>query len=133
MSEWYGVARSNRFAVKDIDAFRKAIEHLEIDVAKQLEDNDVIIYSNNENGGWNDIYFCEETNEYIGVDFYKIIQEHLVDGEVAILLEVGNEKFNYLSGEAIAISTTEINSISLCDIYDIARKMTDKEFSYAEY
>lgn len=131
MANWYGVARSNRFKVKDVDAFKEDLSGLELDIT--VENGLILLFSDTEYGSWPSGYFCDEEDDFLMIDLEGIIQEHIVDGEVAILMEVGNEKLRYVTGTAVAISSDRVERISLDAIYDIARSMTDKEINIAEY
>ncbi len=139
MANFYGTARSNYFEVKDTDAFEAAMAKLpDITVVTQGELVGIIVddgdsgcfpsYAYNADG---DVDFEDEE-----VDIVAIVAEHLVDGAVAIFMEVGAEKLRYTSGWAQAINSKgECKTISLNDIYDLAAGLTTsmKEITRAEY
>jgi hypothetical protein len=52
------------------------------------------------------------------LDLVSELSDHLVPGQVAILLEVGAEKLRYLTGQAIAVNAQgQITDLPLNDIY----------------
>lgn len=71
-------------------------------------------------GGWTTVGF-DETNEEIELDLPAVVAEHLVDGDVAVLMECGSEKLRYLTGYATAVNAAgETKQITLDDIYELA-------------
>ena len=59
----------------------------------------------------------------LSFDFFTELQKHLPEGIVAIFMEVGSEKYRYLVGQSIAVSSKEIKVINLSDIYEVAKSM----------
>jgi hypothetical protein len=58
-------------------------------------------------------------------DFVKELAKQLERGEVAIFMEAGNEGVRYVIGLATAVNCRGTQtSISLCDIYKKARRLT---------
>lgn len=124
MANWYGTALSNRFTVKDYEAFSADIEHLPLDVHQEnCDPNNLTIFAATEDGAFPTDYYDDESGEYLEADLMGIIQDHITDDSCAILMEVGNEKLRYVTGWACAISSKEINYVNLDDIYDVADKM----------
>lgn len=125
MANYYAKARSNHFLVKDLDAFRAEIAPLEIGIVTQREDGRVSIYDDGgDSNGWPAFYYNEDTDEETEVDLPDLIAKHLVDGEVAILQEVGSEKLRYLSGYAVAVNASgETRQVLLSSIIDLAREL----------
>jgi len=129
MADWYGHARSNYFRVKDLNAFRKAMEPLDDisihgkgDRSEILEDGFIcLLVDNGDKGGWPAWLYNEVTDEDYEVELTKVIAEHLVDGDVAILMECGAEKLRYVTGWAVAVNSKgEEKGVSLDDIYQLA-------------
>lgn len=68
------------------------------------------------------------------IDFDEIVANHLVDGEVAVLMSAGHEKARYVSGYATAIrNDCEHVSIVLSDIYELAAEKLGKLPTEATY
>jgi hypothetical protein len=127
MANWYGTARSNYFRVKDEAAFQAwaKLRGLEV-LTKSAGDGEEPLYalvSNSDDGAWPTVEFAEDSFEPIEINFSAEIASHLVDGEIAILMEAGSEKTRYISGSASAVNSTgEEVFISLDDIYEMAAK-----------
>jgi hypothetical protein len=67
-----------------------------------------------------------ETVDWTDMDLVHELSEHLVEGEVAILMEAGAEKLRYISGYALAIhSNGEWLNLSLNDIYKMCEEKWD--------
>jgi hypothetical protein len=132
MANWYGYARSNKFNVEDVDAFKNDLLEASIEIVDN-EDGSVTLFSDEENGGWPTTYYDEESEEYEFVELDRVIQLHIQEGDCAILMEVGAEKLRYLTGTAMAITSKEIQVIDLLQIYDVAEKMVGNTVNLAEY
>jgi hypothetical protein len=117
MADWNGSARSNYFKVKDIIAFTKALEGLDVEI--HAGDNGrVCLLAMGDHGSWPSGRFDADTDEYLDVDVVDLVAGHLAPGEVAVLQEVGAEKLRYLTGWAIAINSDgERVEVSIEDIY----------------
>lgn len=127
MVNWYGSARSNYFRVKDSEAFKEALSRLGVDVydGNGIHDGLVMICvsEGSDSGGWPTEGYDDEIGEGYDIDIETIVAEHLADGEVAVLMEVGAEKLRYLTGWAVAIhSSGSVERVSIDDIYQKARK-----------
>ena len=119
MANYYGFARSNQFAVKDVEAFKKAVENYNVTV--QVQDNRVTLLSNDESGwAWND--YSNYEDEPIWWD--EIFKEHLQDDWVVIVMEVGYEKLRYFGGFACAWNNKgEHRRVSIDNIFDLAKDL----------
>ena len=123
MADWKGKARSNYFEVKDEFAFNAWAERRQVTVAFKLRDigkrkdvRTVAIFANTEDGSWPTYSMAEDDD----VDFVNEVSDHLIDGEVVVLMEVGSEKSCYVTGVAQAFDIRGRESlvrISLDDIY----------------
>lgn len=125
MANYYANARSNYFAVKDVEAFKAAMPS-EIGV---WTDNQglarVAIFAEGADGnGWQSHEYADDlSDEGVEIDLPALIAPHLLDGEVAILMEVGNEKLRYLIGHAVAVNSKgKTTEIDLSMIYELAEK-----------
>jgi len=133
MANYYATWRSNYFKVKDPEAFKK--EMAEISDIEVIEGNNTghwAILGKNPDGAGIPC-FNTATNEEI--DLPQVISSHLVDGEVAVLMEVGSEKMRYLVGVAFAVNSRgKTRQVVLQDIYDKAKKLAPgKPITRVEY
>jgi len=131
MANYVSKVRSNYFRVKDAQAFREFISGLGLKPVSKCLNNDG---EETEVEGEELYGFLDEDGE-VGIpnydpetekdiDFPSALAKHLVDGEVAVILEVGNEKYRYLVGYALAVSSSgAIESVALNEIYDKARSL----------
>jgi hypothetical protein len=123
MADWYGQARSNYFRVKDEEAFRLALDEVDIEVCSDSEGR-VCLLSEDEYGGWPSWIYGDEDSEDVEFDLPTVVSEHLCDEEVAVLIEVGAEKLRYLTGNAVAVnSRNEVRVINLESIYEVAKDL----------
>ncbi|MEI7911837.1 MAG: hypothetical protein WCK77_19575 [Verrucomicrobiota bacterium] len=130
MANYYATARSNYFAVKDETAFREwatqlGLTILEPDHRKKTADGirRLGISSGNcdDSGGWPTGLYKDETDDYDDIDIAAQLSAHLADDEVAILLEIGNEKLRYMTGVAVAVNNMgAIVCVDLETIYESA-------------
>jgi hypothetical protein len=78
--------------------------------------------------------YDEETEENIELDWIEILANHLADDHVAVLMEVGTEKYRYLNGIAFAVNNKkEVIRISLDDIYEKAKETLGSQITTATY
>jgi len=125
MANYIGKARSNYIRVKDVMAFNEWADQFDLKVGSD-DDGRVCVLSDEQ---WPDM---NSNGEY--VDFVKALSTHLVEDEVAILMEVGSEKLRYVYGQAQAVDhkghTLEIN---LNDIYKLVEQEWESSPTHAEY
>lgn len=132
MADWTGTARSNYFRVKDPEAFKAAMERYEVRVLERQHPGSGEVYYGlvSETGGWQSYDY--ETEEDIVL--WKIVSEHLVDGDVAVFVEAGAEKARYVTGHAVAFDATGRNvRVDLNDIYAKAEEAFGHYPNAAEY
>jgi hypothetical protein len=117
MANYYASCRSNYFAVKSEEAFREWADTVP-DIEIHFNSEKFCLLGNNADGaGWPS-YRCSEDSEDEDFDLEQELSEHLAEGEVAVLMEVGAEKLRYLVGYATAVSWTgEVGRISIDDVY----------------
>ena len=123
MANYYGSSRSNYFKVKDVDKFKDFL-NLMYDMEFIDDGNGRVGFLVTGEGG---SVPCEiwdkEQDEYVELDFDKLLAQHLQDGEVAIYQEVGAEKLRYLVGYSVAVNSKgETAMVSINDIYKIAQE-----------
>ena len=135
MANYTCMSRSNYFQVKDREAFDAAMEPFEVEIVTSGEHTGKVALLNQDpdGGGWPWRMYDEETDEDIEVDFAGIIAEHLADGQVCVLMEIGWEKLRYLTGRAVAFNNRgEERVVDLDDIYeaaaDLGENITDAAY-----
>ena len=75
-----------------------------------------------EYGNWPSCGITDDGEE-IELDFQRLFSEHLVAGEVAILMEAGAEKLRYITGYACAYTWDgRFAQVSLSDIYQLVEE-----------
>lgn len=109
-------ARSNYFKVKDIQAFKDAIRKFSVFI--ELKDNaapekGLMIYPTEDNAGWPNWYLDEDTDDEMEIDFPAVVQEHIMEGEVAVLMSIGSEGYKYLTADGIIITSESVEYLSL--------------------
>jgi hypothetical protein len=136
MADYYGMTRSNYFAVKDEEKFLKAVEDIPISIyTGNFEGRTLYGFTDSESYDNGNIYekYDNETDEYIDVSWEDIFTEHLEDGWVAIIMHIGNEKYRYFSGSATAYNNKgEVTAIYLSDIMEKSKEL-GKYITSAEY
>lgn len=124
MANYIGMGKTNYFAVKDIDAFREEVGNYAVEIAVREEGGKTLValYDNDPDGAgfpyevWNADF--EEAQE---IDWDGIFFRHLADGWVAILYEIGYEKYRYFGGVATAFNSKgETRRVSIDDIMNLA-------------
>jgi len=115
MANYYGVGRTNYFAVKSAEDFTAEMANYAVEVITREQDG-VTLYglmdADSDGGGWNWSYVAEleaEDGEPVEtdleIDWVEVFARHLADGWVAILMETGAEKYRYVSGYALAVNS----------------------------
>lgn len=136
MANWIGTARSNYFKVKDRAAFEKRMNEIEIKVLPGTGETEgkVACAADSESGGWTYFMLNEDEDDDIEIEPALEIAEHLVDGEIAVLMSAGAEKLRYVTGNATAVNHKgECRHISLDDIYKIAEQAFGATVTDAAY
>ncbi len=141
MANYYATARSNYFAVKDETAFREWAARLGLHILEPTHRDKVadgiprygITPGDGDGSGWPTMRYNEETDDYDDTDVSEQLSAHLANDEVAILMEVGNEKLRYVSGSAVAVNNQGKSVFhNLGTIYQKARRL-GKNITLAEY
>jgi len=151
MSDYLATARTNRFNVKSVDALKAELRSYGITPATMAEARtgaDFILDEKDDAfpvgsialfsyGVWPSLEAVHVADRlrldeddaavpstYKSLD--ELIASHLLEGQVAIFMEIGLEKMRYLGGSATAINSAgESRTIDLEDIYKIAQSLTD--------
>jgi hypothetical protein len=129
MADWWGHSRSNYFKIKDRHAFVSWLNDVG-EVSVLAEENGLVAIAGESFGGWPHVRGddCEE------FDFVGELSQHLAEGEIAVLIEAGNEKLRYITGHAVAVNSHgQRTEISLYDIYDQAHKVFGRRPPDASY
>jgi hypothetical protein len=81
--------------------------------------------SNTDFGGLPDVLYDDDGNEIADFDdFISELSTHLMDGWVAVLMEIGSEKLRYLTGVAFAVNSKgEYKEVFLDQIYKSAESL----------
>ena len=141
MANYYATARSNYFAVKDEASFQQWAESTGLKILNSSHSHQntdgirrfAITPDSGDENGWPSHRENETTEEYEDLDLYDELAPHLKDGEVAVLMEIGNEKLRYLCGFATAVNSAgQTVSMSLDGIYDLAKNL-GSNITRAEY
>jgi diaminopimelate decarboxylase len=128
MANYYASARTNYFAVTDLEAFKADIESKtsSVQVVSQEKDGLTLVglLGSDDDGGGFPFEYQDEDGEYVELDWAEIFKAHLEDGWVAIIMESGAEKLRYIAGYAVAYNSKgETVSLNLDDIYDKAKSL----------
>jgi len=135
MADYLASMRSNYFKVKDGGKFRAFCGKYGLEVIEEKsEDNANITLFGFLCDGPIPTGYTNAKGDYVEADFTRALSRHLVEGEVAVLMEVGQEKMRYLIGFACAVNWRgKLISVSLNEIYAKARKLFGVEPTLAEY
>ena len=133
MANYLGYARSNYFKVKDEDAFKVWVDTLPIECRESKKDNETTFMVMEPDGiGW-PTYKEDDDGEYEDIDFAGELSEHLADGWVAIIKEVGYEKMRYLHGYIEAINNKGGSKHKLLEFKDDELKELGEHFTDPSY
>lgn len=120
MADYGATARSNYFRVKDKQKFIEWCDSLDLRPITREEDDEELcgFLAHTDNGA---VPTHKGDEDF---DFFKELATHLMDGEVAVVMEIGAEKMRYLCGFADAVNSKgEIVSVCLEDIYKKAEHL----------
>ncbi|WP_263359911.1 hypothetical protein [Acidicapsa ligni] len=135
MANWYGSSLSNYFRVKDRDAFLRWADARGLGVFTTERDTEsfAIHGGTSEDGSWPSYDMENDTD----IDLSAELAQHLVTGQIAVLMEVGAEKLRYLTGAAFAVNSKgRVVDVTLSDIYRKAARLfriPEVEITRAEY
>ena len=132
MADYYATIRSNYFKVKNKDAWKIFLRRWELEEL-EADKKGLVGFTPS---SLNDKGTIESPPDDEDADFAKEVSQQLADGEVAIWMEVGNEKLRYVHGHAFAVNSKgKYKTVNLSDIYERATKLTDnpKKITYCEY
>jgi hypothetical protein len=123
MSQWIGAARTNFFQVIDEVKFREWAAERELSIETKVTGGTTLfgIYSETDDGGWPTQTWPDSEDDPVEVDMVAELAAHLVEGQVAVLIEVGHVKCCHLDGNAVAVNHTGARAtVELSHIYQLA-------------
>lgn len=127
MANYYEDGRTNYFKVKDRDAFTAWVDRLAGSPDISEGDNGTLCLLFDPESGV-PTFRTEGDYEDVEIDFLNELSEHLVPGEVAVVMASGSEKLRYVTGYAAAVNAYgETRSIDLREIYDKAEELMDDD------
>lgn len=123
MANYYCTARSNYFRVKDRNAFQEFCNRHQLKLIENQEGYVGFLNDDPDGGGFCNGWY-EEDGEFHEEDLIETLADHLVEGDVAVVMEAGAEKMRYLVGQATAVNSEgEVRWIDLNQIYDVAKEL----------
>jgi hypothetical protein len=106
MANYIAQGRTNYFAVKDEEAFLADIAKCNVELLRSKTDDGQTLFGfmDNEDGDGIDwfAWSADDDTDEPEVEWGEFFQKHLADGWVAVILNIGSEKYRYLNGEATA-------------------------------
>lgn len=146
MSNYAANARTNTFVVKDLAALEADLAVYGLSISEEDWKVDMVVYKRSKPneitllsyGGW-PLMDEDSVVSRLGLDdgehddvpvpsefdsLHQLVGSHLVEGQVAVFIEVGQEKMRYLGGTAVAVNSEgETRRVDLEDIYDLAKEI----------
>ena len=128
MANYYGQTRSNYFAVKEAEAFKEELSKYPVEIITQEKDGATLygfMDRDVDGAGTVEYYYDEETGDNSAdLDWVDFFSRHLADGEVAVIVHCGSEKYRYINGYTTAYNNKggEIH-LGLEDIYTLANQL----------
>lgn len=128
--------RTNAFMVKDIEAFKAELQFLTEDGSLEIVEETLeldgqerpvvtLLWENANGSEFPSIDPRYPAEDEVSFDIQELIQQHLCDDSVAIMLTVGSEKLCYFVGEAVAFNNQgHTHKISLSSIHGLAQELT---------
>lgn len=124
MANWYGMSRSNYFNVRDVDAFKAWAKDLGLRIIESSDKMYGFVTHQDSDGDLPTERWDDETEDYIDIDFFNELAEHLADDTTAVVVTVGHETTRY--GTGISWAVTHADGVIKCvDINDIYEDMED--------
>lgn len=136
MSDFYANARSNYFKVKNPTKFKEFCQKYELGIIENDKDKTKVGFTVDADKGRIPDGEANSKGDYVEINFAAKLAKHLVDGEVAIIIEAGSDsRMNYINGYAVAVNSNgRTVVVSTDDIYNKAEKaFKTKTITRAEY
>lgn len=139
MANYYCSARTNYVKLTDVEALKKSLNPFGCTVSSSNINADMHCILGNSEDGFS-ITVDDEDDQFTEFDFKKHVMPFVQEEEVLVIIEIGNEKLKYLTGEATALirrgEVIDKTNISLDYIYNIAAERFGKPqgtITVAEY
>lgn len=131
MADWYGISRSNYFAVKNKKKFKDFCKKWNAELITKSNNKKLVGFISNDEFGALPSINLDEPNSVDNFDNFIVeLSTHLKKDQVAIMMESGSEKVRYVTGSAIAVNHKgKTVSVGLNDIY----KLAEKEFGITDF
>ena len=129
MANYVAKVRTNYFKVKDQDAWQAFCDRYEFTNIIDTQDGERLngFMDTTMGHGLPTSYYDEKKDEDVEIDFTKELSKHIEDGWVAIIVEIGAEKYRYLLGFAVAVnSKNECRQVTLDEIIERAKELGKK-------
>ena len=135
MANYYATARSNYFKVKDVEKFKELCTKINVEMIESQGKVGFICTQDPDCGSLPSSIYKEELDDFEEIDLCELVAEHLEEGEVAVMMEAGYEKFRYVTGYAMAVNWKgEVVDVNINDIYKKAQEeLGGENISMAEY
>jgi hypothetical protein len=115
MATYVSMGRTNHFAVRDVQALQSLVDGTGIELFPEGEN--VVVLLDTDGTDW--MIYPEDGEDEIYLP--DVIHEHLQPGEICIFQSIGNEKFRFVAGHSVAVSSDgEQVWVRLSDIYEAA-------------
>jgi len=125
------MGRTNHFAVRDVQTLQSLVDGTGIEVSPEGENTVVLL--DTEGTDW--MIYPEDDGDEIYLP--DVIHEYLQPGEICVFQSIGNEKFRYITGHSVAVSSDGDQVwVRLSDIYEAAAAkfgINPNSISVAEY
>ena len=124
MANYIAQGRTNYFAVKDAEAFLADIAKCNVQVISRETESGETLYGflDNEEGEGIDWFAWSADDDHPDepeMTWGEFFKTHLADGWVAVILNIGSEKYRFLNGEATGYNNKgEEKFISINDFVD---------------
>lgn len=164
MPDYFAITRSNAFPVKSVQAFKEAVSAHGITFGENPNTGFEFVISTRTNTHGQEVVVLSGDYNWpsftpgavagrLGIEFddkgqpesplpsaheslHALVAEHIVDGAVAILMEIGGEPWTYQGGRAVAVNAAgETRCVDLNHIYRLAYEIAgdDWEITYAGF
>jgi len=126
MASYYGIARTNYFAVVDRALFADFCGRWGVEVITDDDDPTRVGFLCTGNDDGFPVGYRDADGDLVEADIAAALAPLLVEGHVAVGMESGHEAFRYVAGIAWAVNSRgEVRSVTLDDIYDQAMALGD--------
>lgn len=127
MASYFGMTRSNYFAVKDNEKFLEEVKDLPIDIyTAEMQGETLYGFGDDQSDDSGNIYskYNDDTEEYEEILWEDIFVRHLKDDWVATIIHVGYEKYRYFDSHATSFNNKgETAALSLGDILEMSKEL----------